>query len=255
MALRCTSCQIELPSDAKRCTRCLRQSTLVDGNPIVSDVDTDREGGVAKELGRRLLIVAIVVPTISGVFWLALQWIANPFVALLAAMAVTVTVSVFGATIFDAIRRRETLEGAGLSLRNAAGQAAGVIVSVGILFALRAVMPARSQSAGASAVLQNVAFARVDVTATETTGDAGRSTLHLRLRGGSFEEHLARVSHEVTTRPSAGAIVAWLPTEQDSIEHRDRAAREAVLLNTALSSIEDRKTQLNIRFGEPPAGN
>lgn len=255
MALRCTSCQIELPSDAKRCTRCLRQSTLVNGDPIVSDVDADREGGVAKELGRRLLIIGIVMPMVSGVFWLALRWIANPLVALLAAMAVTVTVSMFGATIFEAIRRRETLEGAGLSLRKAAGQAAGVIVSVGILFALRAVMPARSQSGGASAMLQNVALARVEVTATETMDEAGRTTLHLRLRGGSFEEHLARVSLEVTTRPTAGSIIAWLPTDDDSIEHRDRAAKEAVLLNTALSSIADRKTQLSIRFGEPPAGN
>lgn len=255
MALRCTSCQIELPSDAKRCTRCLRQSTLVDGNPIVSDVDTDREGGVAKELGRRLLIIGIVMPLLGGLFWLALRWIANPWVAILAAMTVAVTVSVLGNTFFEAMRRRETLAGAGLSLRKAAGQAAGVIVAVGILLALRALMPARSQSGGYASVSQNVALARVDVTATETTDEAGRTTLHLRLRGGSFEEHLARVSLEVTTRPTAGSIIAWLPTDDDSIEHRDRAAREAVLLNTALSSIADRNTQLSFRFGEPPTGN
>lgn len=253
MALRCTSCQIELPSDVARCTRCLRQSTLVDGNAVVSDVDAEREGGAARELGKRLLILAIVMPMIGGVFWIALQSIANPFVALIAAMAVTVTVSMLGGTIFEAIRRRETLEGAGRSLRKAAGQAAGVIVSVGILIALRAVLPSRSQSSGGvPSVAQNLALARVDVTASETADDEGRATLHLRLRSGSFEEHLARVSLEVTTRPNAGAIVAWLPADQDSIDHRDRAAREAALLNTALSSVEDRKTQVAIRFGEPP---
>lgn len=253
MALRCTSCQIELPSDATRCTRCLRQSTLVDGNAIVSDVDTERGGGVARELGQRLLILAIVMPVICGVFWVALQSIANPFVALIAAMAVTVTVSMLGGTIFEAIRRRETLAGTGRSLRKAAGQAVGVIVSIAILVALRVLMPARAQPGGSdTSVVRRFSLARVDVSESETTDEAGQTTLHLRVRGGSFEEQLTRISIEVTTRPRAGAIVAWLPAAEDSVEHRDRAAREAALLNAALSSIEDRKTQLSLRFGEPP---